>query len=123
MVTPFVSDEDTPPVSFGGTVDRPWGRMGFMADDEIERLLREVADSTNPGRPALPDKPASPGRWTGALRGRLGFAIVAGVALGVAGWLIGLFLPFVGAGSMGTGAAIGAFVTGLIGGGPRWLDR
>jgi hypothetical protein len=32
-------------------------------------------------------------------------------------------LPFLGAGSMGTGAALGSFVTALITGAPRWLGR
>lgn len=99
-----------------------------MADDEIERLLREVAATNDPAArtgkaPAQPGTDARPAvRAGGRTGGRLAFAGVAAVAMGVAGWGIGLLLPFVGAGSAGIGAAIGAFVTGIVAGPPRWFD-
>lgn len=49
--------------------------------------------------------------------------MVAGAVIGFAGWAVGLVLPFVGAGSMGTGAAFGAFISVLITGAPRWISR
>lgn len=108
-----------------------------MADDEIERLLREVAESTGSSsgtsartgatsgssEVAKPDKASSNASVLGLARGRVGFAVVAGAVIGFAGWAIGLFLPFLGAGSMGTGAAFGAFTTALITGAPRWISR
>ena len=94
-----------------------------MADDDIERLLREVAGVTGSGTPAPLPTSASPPARSGSIRGRLGFAIVTGAVLGVGGWFVGLILPFLGAGSMGFGAAFGAFVTAMITGAPRWLGR
>ena len=94
-----------------------------MADDDIERLLREVAGVTGSGTPAPPPTSASPPARMGSIRGRVVFAIGAGVVMGVGGWFVGLILPFLGAGSMGTGAALGSFVTALGAGAPRWLGR
>lgn len=59
----------------------------------------------------------------GLARSRVGFAVVAGAVIGFAGWVVGLVLPFLGAGSMGTGAAVGAFITVLVTGAPRWISR
>jgi hypothetical protein len=108
-----------------------------MADDDIERLLREVAESTGSTsgsssssgsrseskEVAKEDKDSSTASVFELARGRVGFAVIAGAVLGVAGWVVGLFLPFLGAGSMGTGAAFGAFATALITGAPRWISR
>ena len=98
-----------------------------MADDDIERLLREVASTTGSGtgsgEPAPRQESASPARRTGTVQGRIGFSLVASAVLGVGGWFVGLILPFVGAGSMGFGAAFGAFVTAMVTGAPRWLSR
>jgi hypothetical protein len=47
---------------------------------------------------------------------------VAAVSLGIGGWLVGLILPFLGAVSMGVGAAGAAFVTALVAGPPRWFS-
>ncbi|NQW72611.1 MAG: hypothetical protein HQ453_07760 [Actinobacteria bacterium] len=94
-----------------------------MADDDIERLLREVAGVTGSGTPApLPTRASTPAR-VGSAKGRVVFAIGAGVVMGVGGWFVGLVLPFLGAGSMGVGAALGSFVTALVTGAPRWLGR
>jgi len=76
-----------------------------MADDEMERLLRDI-DQTKP-------------------RGsRLGFAALAGLGGAVVGGGVGLVLwvlPFIGPVSTALGAAIGAFVTALVTGPPRWF--
>ena len=97
-----------------------------MADDEIERLLREVAGTTG-GQPAAGKQPAeakptSGLTTTGKMGGRVAFAGASAIALGVIGWGTGLVLPFVGAGSAGFGAAVGAFVTALVAGPPRWFS-
>lgn len=94
-----------------------------MADDDIERLLREVAGTTGSGAAAPRQESASPARRTETVQGRIGFAVGAGAVLGVGGWFVGLILPFLGAGSMGVGAAFGAFVTAAVTGSPRWLSR
>jgi hypothetical protein len=100
---------------------------GSMADDDIERLLREVAATsgspTGAGVPATrPD--SSPARAEAASRGigRLGFAAGSAVVLGGATWFLGLMLPFTSAVSAGIGGATAAFVTALVAGPPRWFD-
>lgn len=99
---------------------------GRMADDEIERLLREIAGTTGgqapgeaAGQPAKAERGLAP---VGGVGGRVAFAGVSAVALGVVGWGAGLMLPFVGAGSAGFGAALGAFLTALVAGPPRWFS-
>jgi hypothetical protein len=108
-----------------------------MAEDDIERLLREVAESTGSrsgsGSSAGPGsgskdvarqaETSSTASMLGLARSRVGFAVVAGAVIGFAGWVVGLVLPFLGAGSMGTGAAFGAFITVLVTGAPRWISR
>lgn len=79
--------------------------------DDIEKLLAEISPRPEARTPAR----RSPG-------GRLAFAAVAAVALGVTGWVAGLLLPFLGSVSLGTGAALGAFVTALVAGPPRWFS-
>lgn len=109
----------------------------LMAEDDIERLLREVAETTGsrPGSgssagPSSGSKEVDAQRGTSSTssalvlaRSRVGFAVVAGAVIGFAGWVVGLVLPFLGAGSMGTGAAFGAFTTVLVTGAPRWISR
>lgn len=97
-----------------------------MAEDEIERLLREVQQTSGGTPPAKQPSGAPPAKAESADGGGLGRVAFAGgsaVALGVAGWVVGVFTPFVGAPGMGLGAALGAFVTGLVAGPPRWLSR
>ncbi|CAB4976568.1 MAG: hypothetical protein F2840_18445 [Actinobacteria bacterium] len=104
-----------------------------MAEDDIERLLREVAESTGSGSSTGPSsgskdvaRQAETSSTASALRlarSPVGFAVVAGAVIGFAGWVVGLVLPFLGAGSMGTGAAFGAFITVLVTGAPRWISR
>lgn len=92
-----------------------------MADDDLERLLREIERNTGapvqpaPSRSVESTKAASPG-------GRLAFAGIAAVTLGGATWFLGLLMPFVGATSAGIGGAVAAGVTALIAGPPRWFS-
>jgi hypothetical protein len=97
---------------------------GCMADDDIERILREV-NALNSGAPQTPARSSSqvpvPKKESGA-GGRVAFAVGSGVVLGMAGWVTGLLMPFVGSFSAGVGAALGAFVTALVAGPPRWFS-
>lgn len=99
-----------------------------MADDDIERLLREVNAMNTP---ASAGKSVEKSRSTevakseessGGAGGRLAFAVGSGVVLGSAGWFFGLLMPFVGSFSTGVGAALGAFTASLIAGPPRWFS-
>jgi hypothetical protein len=94
--------------------------------DDIERLLREVGQTTG----SAPKPPAStpsatrrdvdkPKRSPG---GRLAFALIMAVVLGGASWGLGVLLPFTGAIAMGLGGAFSAFLTGLVAGPPRWFS-
>jgi hypothetical protein len=97
-----------------------------MADDEIERLLREIDATNSPARPAsgsevakTSNTPAVPQSGGG---GRLAFSMIAAVGMGAAAWFVGLILPFTSAVSAGIGGAFAAFVTALIAGPPRWFS-
>ena len=97
-----------------------------MAEDDIERILREVnalnsGSSSSPRTPAPTSSSKVPAKAGGA-GGRLAFAVGSGVVLGAGGWVFGLLMPFVGSFSAGVGAAIGAFVTALVAGPPRWFS-
>ena len=105
---------------------------GVMADDDIERLLREVnalnSGATNSSSPQVPatssPKPAAKKEASSA-GGRLAFAVGSGVIVGALGAAVGavlVLLPFVGPITTGVGAAFGAFVTALIAGPPRWFS-
>ncbi len=96
-----------------------------MAEDEIERLLREI-DATS-AKPAAqpPTKKASaevvtPAESTSG--GRLAFAGIAAVGLGIGAFLFGIFTPWTDALDMGVAAAGAAFVTALVAGPPRWFS-
>ena len=102
-----------------------------MADDDIERLLREVNAMNNPAaggqrtpeRSSVSRPPAKQDDSSGGgVGGRLAFAVGSGAVLGVAGWFGGLMMPFVGSFSAGVGATFGAFFTALIAGPPRWFS-
>lgn len=97
-----------------------------MADDDIEKLLREINATSAPssGSSGQVTKPSnSPARQEkSGSGGRLAFAGISAVGLGVVGWFSGLLLPFLGSGSMGVGAALGAGITALIAGPPRWFS-
>jgi len=102
------------------------GHNVVMADDEIERLLREIdaANASATGKPtgdvAKVSKDVERTKGGG---GRLAFSVVAAVGLGAATWFVGLILPFTSAVSAGIGGAIAAFVTAMIAGPPRWFSR
>lgn len=96
-----------------------------MAEDEIEKLLREIAGTTgassgevDKGSAKTPARQETPK----ARGGRFAFAAVAGGSLGVAAWLVGLILPFTSAVSAGIGGAFAAFIAAFIAGPPRWFS-
>ena len=102
---------------------------GVMADDDIERLLREVnalnsgaTSSSSPKVPATSSSNTPAKQEAASAGGRLAFAVGSGVVLGAAGWFGGLLMPFVGSFSAGVGAAFGAFAAALIAGPPRWFS-
>ena len=102
---------------------------GVMADDDIERLLREVnalnsgaTSSSSPKVPATSSPKSAAKKEASSAGGRLAFAVGSGVVLGAAGWFGGLLMPFVGSFSAGVGAAFGAFAAALIAGPPRWFS-
>lgn len=94
-----------------------------MADDEIERLLREVEKTTSGTPQARPDQPREvapaekdkPG-------GRVAFAGISAVVMGAGAWLFGIFTPWTDALDMGVAAAGAAFLTGLVAGPPKWFS-
>jgi len=98
-----------------------------MAEDEIERLLREVQQQSGATPPATPASSGSVAKPSSDAEGggvsRVAFAGGSAVVLGVGGWLFGVLTPFTTATELGLGAAVGAFVTGLVAGPPRWMSR
>ena len=99
--------------------------------DDIEKLLAEVSKSTSStsgsasssATPARRDDRSPAKSSEGAAGGRLAFAVIAALVLGGAAFVVGIITPFVLSGpSMGFGAAIGAFVTALLAGPPRWFS-
>lgn len=99
--------------------------------DDIERLLAEVnkttADKTTVNQTASGGVPARSSRGevesAKSAGGRLAFAVIAAAVFGVVGFVTGLFVPLVISGfSTGVGAAIGAFLTALVAGPPRWFS-
>jgi hypothetical protein len=102
-----------------------------MAEDDIEKLLREINASSNPasgssevsskrsdiGKKAHNKKSDSP-----AGSGRFPFAVASGVVIGGAGAVIGLFFPFFTIIGTGLTAAVAAFVTAIIAGPPKWFS-
>ncbi len=101
------------------------GHNGDMAEDDIERLLREVSSTTSgPAKPATPAERTrgdveQSGRSAG---GRFAFAAVAGGVTGVGAFLFAVFTPWTDALDMGFAAAAAAFVTDLVSGPPRWFS-
>ena len=99
--------------------------MEGMAEDEIERLLREI-DSTSTGRPPSAPTPKASGDVArtdaGGAGGRLAFAVGAAGVTGVGAWLFGVFTPWTDALDMGFAAAVAAFLTGLVAGPPKWFS-
>jgi len=105
------------------------GQNGQMADDDIERLLREI-DATGSTAPRQPSGAVSPSgakgkevaEAGGGAGGRLAFAVGAGVVTGIGAWLFGIFTPWTDALDMGFAAAVAAFLTGLVAGPPKWFS-
>ena len=97
-----------------------------MADDEIERLLREIDAANASAQPKsggeVAKKDNSPATTAGSGGGRLAFSVIAAVGLGAATWFVGLVLPFTSAVSAGIGGAIAAFITAFVAGPPRWFS-
>ncbi len=96
-----------------------------MADDEIERLLREVnatsSGSTNPpGEVQKRSSDIEPS--SGGAGGRLAFSLVAAGITGVGAFVFGVFTPWTDALDMGFAAAVAGFLTGLVAGPPRWFS-
>jgi hypothetical protein len=99
-----------------------------MAEDEIERLLREINETTGkpPAQPGQsparrPDAEVAPAGESSA-GGRVAFAAIAGVVLGAGSFMFGVFTPFTDAFSMGMAGAASAFLTGLVAGPPKWFS-
>jgi hypothetical protein len=96
-----------------------------MAEDEIERLLREI-DATSAKPAAQPPatkasaEVATPTDSSGG--GRLAFAGIAAVGLGFGAFLFGIFTPWTDALDMGVAGAGAAFITALVAGPPRWFS-
>jgi hypothetical protein len=96
-----------------------------MAEDEIERLLREI-DATSGAKPSSAPvaKPAAEVARAddGKSGGRVAFAVGAAAVTGIGAWVFGVFTPWTDALDMGFAAAAAAFVTGLVAGPPRWFS-
>lgn len=96
-----------------------------MAEDEIERLLREI-DATSGAKPAATPaaKPTAEVARTddGKPGGRVAFAVGAAAVTGVGAWVFGVFTPWTDALDMGFAAAAAAFLTGVVAGPPRWFS-
>ena len=97
-----------------------------MAEDEIERLLREIDATSGAKQPPAPAvKPAAEVARTaddGRPGGRVAFAVGAAAVTGVGAWVFGVFTPWTDALDMGFAAAAAAFLTGLVAGPPRWFS-
>ena len=99
-----------------------------MAEDEIERLLREIDATSSTKPPATPATPATPASRevakadNGTAGGRVAFAVGAAGVTGIGAWLFGVFTPWTDALDMGFAAAVAAFLTGLVAGPPKWFS-
>ncbi len=97
----------------------------MASEDEIEKLLAEIAVQNSPPAATIQRKDSSPlAKPTEATSsGRLAFAVAGAAVMGAAGAASGLFFPGISMISTGVGAAVGAFLIALIGGPPRWFSR
>jgi hypothetical protein len=100
-----------------------------MADDDIEKLLREI-DAMNKaqlpatGSPApvqkssapAPERSGSRGAWAGA-------SAVGGLAVGGLFGTVLTFLPYVSTLSTAIGAAVGGAAVGFVSRPPDWFSR
>ncbi|MFM1965731.1 MAG: hypothetical protein RL134_1456 [Actinomycetota bacterium] len=94
--------------------------------DDIEKLLAQVSQSTQPPGTAPTKKSGSDLAKQGSDKpgGRFAFAVITALVFGGVAFVVGwLFTPLVLTGtSMGVGAALGSFATALIAGPPRWFS-
>jgi hypothetical protein len=94
--------------------------------DDIEKLLAQVSQTTQPTSKSPAKKPGAEVSKGGDSKpgGRFAFAVITAILFGGIAFIIGwLFTPFVLTGtSMGVGAALGSFATALIAGPPRWFS-
>lgn len=94
--------------------------------DDIEKLLAQVSQTTQPPSGTPAKKAASDVATSGNSKpgGRFAFAIITALVFGGVAFVVGwLFTPFVLTGtSMGVGAALGSFATALLAGPPRWFS-
>lgn len=105
-----------------------------MADDEIEKLLKEINASSSPitGSSASSEvasqkahvekKSHKKKSETSSGSGRFPFAVASGVVVGGSGAVFGLLFPFFTIIETGLTAAVAAFVTALIAGPPKWFS-
>jgi hypothetical protein len=103
----------------------------LMADDEIERLLREIDATSSPSaKPAQSPANKPPAKKSsgevassgGGAGGRVAFSVGAAVVTGIGAWVFGVFTPWTDALDMGFAAAGAAFLTGLVAGPPKWFS-
>lgn len=94
-------------------------------EDEIEKLLREIAAQDSPRAVPVQHKDSSPPAQQRESRsgGRVAYALAGAAVMGVGGAVSGLFLPGITMISTGIGAAAGTFLIALISGPPRWFSR
>ena len=97
----------------------------MASEDEINKLLREIAAQDSPeSAPARhKDSHLSAPQRESSAGGRISYAVAGAVTMGVGGVLSGLLLPGITMISTGAGAAVGAFLIALISGPPRWFSR
>jgi hypothetical protein len=96
-----------------------------MAEDEIERLLREIDAASGAKQPPAPaeKQSAEVARAEGGNPGgRVAFAVGAAVVTGAGAWVFGIFTPWTDALDMGFAAAVAAFLTGVVAGPPKWFS-
>lgn len=93
-----------------------------VAEDEIEKLLREI-DAAQGSPPPARQESAPPVRrdQDKPSGGRFAFAAVAGVGLGATTFVFAVLTPFTDAFQMGAAGAFAGFLTALIAGPPRWF--
>lgn len=85
---------------------------GIMADDDIEKLLREVNSATGAQPPATTDRNDQlPAERSGSGQGS---ALAIAAVIGVVGLVLG-FLPWVPGFWLGLGGFLGAYIALLVG--------
>jgi anti-sigma factor RsiW len=97
----------------------------MAAEDEIEKLLREISSQDLPkSAPVQRKESTTPDQQSESTSGgRISFAIAGAAVMGAGGAASGLILPGISMISTGIGAAFGAFLIALVSGPPRWFSR